>query len=187
MFLDFGLGILSVIAVSEIFHLPITLWFLFWGIFFALLPDADFILHLLQKKSPHHNAYEHRSIFHLPLIYIPLGTILIWPVFGPAFAVLFIFASLSHFLHDSFGIGRGVHWLYPFSKTSYAFIYMHSPHAKWGLWQWIFTFNEKTLPLFDKEHGDDNWIKNIYLSWHPFALLEYAGFIIAIIILLYAY
>ena len=186
MFLDIGLGILSAIFISESFDVSISPWLILTGIFFALLPDIDFLIHIFQKKSPHHNAYEHRSLLHLPLLYIPLGAIVLWLLFGSVWAGLFSLASFLHFIHDSFGIGRGVHWLFPFSQNSFAFFYMHSRKVKQGLWQWIFVFNKETTAQFDKEHGDDDWIKNIYRSWHPFALLEYIGFILSIIILIYA-
>jgi hypothetical protein len=185
MFLDIGFGILSAILVGEYFEVPISPWLVLFGILFALLPDVDFIFHLLQKKSLHHNAYEHRSIVHLPLIYIPLGAVILWVLFGPVWAALFSCASLLHFIHDSIGIGRGVQWLSPFSNNSYAFFYMHSRGVKSGLWQWIFIFNKEALVKFDEEHGDDNWIKNIYFSWHPFGVLEYLGFLFSIILLLY--
>ncbi len=185
MFLDIGLGILSALLSSQLTSTPVSSLLVIGGIVFALLPDVDFLIHILQKKSPHHNAYEHRSIVHLPLLYIPIGTLLLYLLLGPLWATTFCFASLFHFLHDSVGIGRGVQWLYPFSKNSYAFFYMHSRQVKAGLWQWIFIFNDQTLPQFDQDHGDDNWIKNIYRSWHPFSLLEYVGFFISVIILIY--
>jgi hypothetical protein len=183
MFLDIGLGILSAIFVSQSSGAPLTIWFIFAGILFALLPDIDFLIHIFQKKSHRHNAYEHRSIVHLPLLYIPAGSLLLWLLLGPAWAMLFAFASTLHFLHDSIGIGRGVQWLFPFSRSGYAFLYMHSRVVKRGLWQLVFIFNKKTTAQFDKDHGDDNWIKNIYLTYHPFALFEYIGFFLSIIIL----
>jgi hypothetical protein len=186
MFLDIGLGIVSSILVSEYFGIPLGSGLVFFGILFALLPDSDFIAHILQKKSARHNAYEHRSILHLPLLYIPLGAVVLFLMFGPAWALLFALTSFFHFAHDSFGIGRGVQWLYPFSGNGYAFFYMHSRKIRRGLWQWVFVFDKEAVARFDAEHGDDDWIKNIYLSWHPFSLLEYAGFLLSII-LLYLY
>ncbi|MBP9752091.1 MAG: metal-dependent hydrolase [Candidatus Moranbacteria bacterium] len=183
MFLDIGLGIVSSILVSEYFGIPLHSSLVISGILFALLPDADLMIRILQRKSIRHNAYEHRSILHLPLLYIPIGAAVLFLIFGQTWALLFAFASFFHFAHDSFGIGRGVEWLYPFSKNGYAFLYMHSRKTKRGLWQWIFVFDKEAIERFDAAHGDDDWIKNIYLSWHPFSLFEYVGFLLSIILL----
>lgn len=183
MLLDIGLGIIASIITSEYLHVPLTGSLVLFGVIAALAPDADFLFHILQKKSIRHNAYSHRTILHLPLLFIPIGAVIIAFFFGTTWAFLFALASFLHFAHDSFGIGRGVEWLYPFTTDGYAFLYLHSKTVRRGLWQWIFVFNKETTARFDTEHGDDDWIKNIYLSWHPFSLLEYAGFLLSLILL----
>ncbi len=72
-------------------------------------------------------------------------------------------------------------WLYPFSNNSYAFLYEYSRVIKKGLWQWVFVFNEKNLDKWDEEHGDEDWIKNIYYRLHPIAAIEFGIFFIALI------
>ena len=90
--------------------------------------------------------------------------------------------SALHFVHDSIAYGRGIKWLWPFSKKSYAFIYLYSRIVKKGLWQAIFVFDKQYLEYFDKEHGDENWIENIYKKWHPIAIIEFSSFLLSLII-----
>jgi hypothetical protein len=34
-----------------------------------------------------------------------------------------------------------------------------------------------------QEHGDKDWVKNIYYKWHPYAQVEFAVFIISLLAL----
>lgn len=179
--MDIGVGILASIFVSGVYDTQIVFWLVIAGIIFALLPDIDFILYFFETDKL--KAYNHRFLIHNPLLYIPIGSIIVWLTLGKIFAVLFAVASFFHFAHDSFGIGRGVRWLYPFSKNGFAFGYLHSRQLKWGLWKPMFIFDEKYLEEFDRDHGDRDWIKKIYLRPHIFSIFEYLIFIISIVTL----
>ncbi|TAK96310.1 metal-dependent hydrolase [Patescibacteria group bacterium] len=179
MFLDIGVGILSAMFVSWHFDIPLTFWLVSAGIMFALLPDIDFVFYFFETDKI--TGYKHRNLIHNPLLFVPAGAILIGLLFGEIFAVLFTIASFLHFVNDSFGIGRGVRWLYPFSKNGYAFGYLHSRQLKWGLWKPVFIFDEKYIREFDEIHGDRDWIKNIYFQPHIFSIFEYVIFIVSII------
>jgi membrane-bound metal-dependent hydrolase YbcI (DUF457 family) len=184
MFLDIGVGILAAMAVASLFKTKLTLTLLLGGVCFGLLPDVDFIRYFFLEDKM--EGYKHRDTLHLPLLYLPIGTVLVYAWFGQVLAVIFLIASFSHFFHDSMGIGRGIKWLYPFSRNSYAFLYMYSGSVPRGLWKPLFVFDEERIKQFDREHGDPDWLKNVYLKWHPFAIIEFSLFIISLL-LLYLY
>ncbi|MEK9154653.1 MAG: metal-dependent hydrolase [Patescibacteria group bacterium] len=179
---DVGLGIFSAIFISSILKIELNFWVFFISVIFTLLPDIDFLFHLIRNK-PSQEDYRHRDISHYPLIYIPIGMLVLLFI-GKEWSFLFWITSFLHFIHDSIGIGRGVKWLFPFSKNSFAFFYLYSRVVKIGLWQWVFIFNDKNLDKWDNEHGDENWIKNIYDKWHPIFVIEFLIFIISIISLI---
>ena len=70
--LDIAIGIFGAMAVSRFFHHELTPIFIFAGILFALLPDADYLAHLARGNSSK-NAHRHRDMLHFPLIFIPVG------------------------------------------------------------------------------------------------------------------
>ena len=156
--------------------------FLVGGIIFSLLMDADHIFHLGQKETAR-QVRNLRNIFHYPLLYIPTGMIVV-SFFSIPWAVLFGLCSLTHFIHDSIGIGWGVQWFYPFSTNHYSFFYLYHPKDKEKLpWKAVYVFKHQDIEALDKKHGDAHWVKNVYLKWHPYAIVEFLVFIVAVIIL----
>ena len=178
--LDFAFGIFATIFANHYYGVDIFPFILI-ALLFSVLPDLDFLISRIFKIHPD-KGYKHRELFHYPLIYLPAGFLLLLP-FSKLIAVTFLIISFFHFIHDSIAYGRGVQWLYPFSKSSYAFFYVYSRVEKWGLWQWIWIFDEKTTKKFDEEHGDENWIQNIYYKFHPIVIFEFGVFLIALILL----
>lgn len=183
MFLDIGVGILLAIFVSKLFSLPLTASFLIGGIVFSLLVDIDYIFHPGRKETPK-SFHKHRNLFHFPLLYIPLGMLIIL-FFNLPWAILFGLCSLAHFLHDSIGIGWGIQWLYPFSKNHYAFFYEYQPpYRKEKLpKKIIYVWKHKDIDKIEEKYGDKDWIRDIYLHCHPYAIVEFLVFILALIIL----
>lgn len=51
----------------------------------------------------------------------------------------------------------------------------------------MFVFNEKNLDQWDEEHGDEDWIRNIYYAMHPIAIVEITAFFISFLFLLIYY
>lgn len=181
MLLDIGVGILLGIAYSNLvsgFSLTLLVGF---GVFAALSPDFDFIFHL-SKGGKFQNSHRHREVLHNPLIFLPLGA-LITAVFSPPLAGLFVLGALSHFIHDSIGLGWGVRWLYPFVNNNYAFGYRvrTGNHAKLPRQKFYVWPNDKIDEL-SKEYGDPDWVKNIYLKWHPFAIFELVVFVVSLVV-----
>ncbi len=184
MFLDFAFAILVSILANVFFDIPLAS-IIYFALFFSILPDLDFVIYKIfgihQDK-----AYKHRDLFHYPLLYLPIGFFLLFLI-SKTLAFIFLVISVLHFLHDSIAYGRGIKWLFPFSKNSFAFIYLYSRVVKLGLWQWIFVFNDKNLAKWDDEHGDENWIENIYYKAHPIAIIEFSTFFTSLLLLYFSY
>ena len=179
MFLDIGLGIITAILFSFYFHFELS-FLLVPAIIFSLLPDLDFVLYKVFDIHPE-KGYKHRDLFHYPLLYSLVGFVAIYIFFNRWYPWLFLVISFLHFVHDSIAYGRGIKWLWPFSKDGYAFFYFYSRVNKKGLWQPVFIFNEEAIKKFDEKHGDEDWIKNIYLKFHPIAAIETLVFIISLL------
>lgn len=185
MFLDLGAGIIIAILTSHFANVELSFTLVFFSVFFTIIPDMDF-LYFYPKRHDTKYDHKHRDIIHYPLLYLPMGTILFWFLLGEIWALVFFAASFFHFFHDSIGIGWGIKWLYPFSKNNYSFLYLYSRKIKKGLRRPIFVFTEKKLPDMVREHGDPDWVRNIYYKWHPIAIFEFGGFVFSLI-LLYLY
>jgi len=183
--LDIGVGIILSIIISRCFHQPLTLLFVIFGALFALAPDIDFIFHVHQGRSAKKFGHKHRDLLHYPILFILLGFLILLP-FGLSYALLFAIAVLLHFIHDSIGIGWGIQWLYPFKTDYYAFLYHYEPAGKRLPRKIIHIWKSEEIDTISERHGDDDWFKNIYFRPHPYAIVEYLVFIIAVIVLLTA-
>jgi membrane-bound metal-dependent hydrolase YbcI (DUF457 family) len=179
MLLDIGVGILSSIALSRFFGISLSVAFISAGILFALLPDIDFLASF--KKSMGAKGHEHRDILHYPLLFTPIGTIIL-SFFNYQLAILFALTTFLHFVHDSIGIGWGVQWLYPFSRNHYAFLYQYDSPQKL-----VYVWTPEEVKKLSDEYGDPDWVKNIYFKFHPYAIVELLVFILAIIVLIKSY
>ena len=186
MFLDIAIGALLGIGVSIVSNTHLSLSLISGGVFFALLPDTDFIIHRFWRQLPPRFDYLHRDILHKPLLYIPLGAGVVWWVSGGSdeWTLLFVSASLWHFVHDSTGVGFGVKWLWPFSSLLYGF--RHQGLARCiGLQKppWFCGVDQKQVDAYVHSQGSkgDSWIRETYGKFTSTAVGEYG--IIALIIL----
>jgi len=179
--LDIAVGIFLAMGVSRFFHQDLTRTAIAAGIAFTLLPDFDFIVEWFRHGSVGGKVIrEHREISHFPLTFIPL-VFIAWLVFGAFWAALFGSAILSHFLHDSAGIGWGIKWWWPFSKKAYKFFSEKNGSFSW---RFMISWNEEELHEVALRAGDPHWIRNIYFRFHPISVIEYLSLAIAIIALL---
>ena len=186
MLLDIGAGIFASIIVSYASGIALTPKFIAGGIVFSLLMDIDFFLHFLRGGNTG-NSHRHRDILHHPLIYVPLGAAILHFSVGGVWALLFSIASLAHFLHDSIGIGWGVQWLWPFSRNHFAFFYHSRPGYKERLpRKMLYVWRHEDIDKLAEKYGDKDWVKSIYLRWHPYAVAE-ALFLAAALLSLFTY
>ena len=168
------------IWTSCFFHSDLTFTLVFAGIAFALLPDIDFFIEFFKHGSVGGKVIrEHRELTHFPIIYIPVA-IFIYLIFGAMWTAMFSLAIFAHFLHDSIGIGWGIKWFWPFSKKAYKFFSEKDGRFSSRL---IISWSPEELTEVAANHGDPNWIRNIYLRPTPISVIEFSFFVISLIIL----
>lgn len=181
MFYDIGIGVLLSLGLSHVLSIPPSGMWVVMGVVFSLIPDLDFLFHL-RKGGSTKNAHKHRDYWHYPLIFVPVGTLII-VLFSWQYALLFLFATLLHFIHDSIGIGWGVQWLYPFKTNHYAFLYHYEPKGRRLARQNFYSWRHDEIDTLSRNHGDVDWVKNIYFRFHPYGAIEYLVFVIALVVL----
>lgn len=183
MLFDIGIGIIIGVlfhSTSDVFTLST---FVSVGILFSLLPDIDFPIHFL-RGGTFENEYKHRNLLHVPLLLWPIGSAVVYLI-NPILVPMFLVGTLIHFMHDSVGIGWGVRWFYPFSKTHYAFLY----RVRTGTFteipkQLVYAWTPEQVDEYAEVYHDEDWIRNIYFKWHPYAIAEAAVFVVAILYLI---
>lgn len=183
MLFDIGIGIIIGIFFDSFSDAYSLGGFVSLGIFFSLLPDIDFPIHFM-RGGTFEDEYKHRNLLHVPLLIWPIGTIVLMLI-SPILAPMFLIGTLMHFLHDSVGIGWGIRWLYPFSRTHYAFLY----RVRTGTFteipkQLVYAWTPEEVDEYSELYHDEDWIRNIYFKWHPYAIGEAAVFVIAILYLI---
>jgi len=129
---------------------------------FSLLPDLDFLIyHSLYPINRF--SHRHRRIFHLPVFYILLGLIILWLLDASSiFYVSFIILSLWHFLHDTFSIGYGVQWFYPFTKRHYLWNSNVSTSKK--VFKNLHSDTPENIDAHADKNGDDNWVRKSFFK-----------------------
>lgn len=140
-------------------------WSLVLGVFASLSPDLDFWVAWGLKRQFPMDHREGKTSVHYPLFFVPLFTaagLLIDPWLG----LIFFLGSSIHFIHDSFGAGWGVKWLYPFSPKEYC---------------WM---NKEFKERFKRgsNYSAKIFMKETYLKPNGLVLGEYIVFILGILI-----
>lgn len=184
MFLDIAAGIFAGLGIGTFFFETVPYWYVVLGIVFALFPDIDGFVWLI-KSSVRKKWYKtHRIYTGYPLLYIPL-VIIIFTVFGKAVGVLFSICILWHHVHDTFFLGWGVMWLWPFSKRKWkAFPDKDRSISKIPLVSWL-PHAEEGIRKWSGGH-DGDWIRRYYLRPNLISYLEY-GSLLAACLWLYIY
>ncbi len=179
MLLDIGVGILFALGLAPLLHVEHTFMWILAGVVFALLPDVDALVNLVAHRGLGHE-HKHRDLCHLPLLYIPIGVLILFPI-SYALTTLFVLCSLAHFLHDSIGIGWGVQWLSPINTDHFSFLYLYQPPGKPALpRKWFYRFAHADIDRLDRQYGDHDWIRHIYIELHPYAIVEALVFLVAL-------
>ncbi len=169
MLADIGLGIFVALIAVKIFGVDISIQLVGISVLFALLPDADFIVHAIaHRRVGGKYAHTHRDLFHYPLAYLLIGGMIV-AYFGTLWFFVFMSASLAHFMHDSIGIGWGIKWFYPFSKKT---VKLFSTKEGDLSMRASTTWTERELEKVAEEKGNEHWIRDIYFRWHPIGVIE---------------
>lgn len=180
--LDIAFGIYLAIAANSILDIPLTLFSVVLLILFTLSPDLDAIISAIKRGNLGDENHFHRNLMHYPLIFTPAGAVLTVVILGKEYAILFVLASIFHFLHDSIGTGWGVRWLYPFSKKNYKLFYQVDTWKKEAR-KLIYAWSPEELKAVMKKYHNPNWLKEIYLQGHPIGIFEYISLVVALILL----
>jgi len=184
MILDIAIGVLLSVFGNLYFQIDLTLLFILICVFFVLSPDFDYLIYLITGRKSDKRTHCHRNIFHYPLVFIPLGILILLPL-GKEWSVLFGLGSFFHFFHDSIGIGWGVQWFRPFSKNYYAFFRRSILKEKRGLlFRFLYIWKPKEVDGLAAEYGDPHWVKNLYLRANPILITEILTLVVALFILL---
>lgn len=177
--LDIGVGILLSIGVAELFSVPLTPWLVGFGILAALLPDID-ITTLLWGK------WKHRVATHFPLAYLP---IFVWAfvLLGPVYGTLLTLGVLSHFVHDTFGIGWGIAWGWPFSRRKFLLFPGKRREQVMGRFaSWLPEEQaaiETAIEARSPYVGSGSWVIDYYFRPTLLAFIEYGTLLLSLVAL----
>lgn len=116
--IDLSCGIIEYVAISYLFGKNFDYRILGLSIFFAFLPDIDFIPFIFLRKRL--NLMSHQMI-HYPLILISSGFFIALFLTNKYIALLFLVGVTVHFINDTIDNLGGIKWLWPFSGTYFAF------------------------------------------------------------------
>ncbi|MBI2645072.1 metal-dependent hydrolase [Candidatus Uhrbacteria bacterium] len=96
---------------------------LWYGMFFAFVPDLDmFVSFFRQRSCIIQKEHNHRKFYsHTPIVWLIVGCMVM--IFAQSLFVVYIglliwLASWSHFVFDS--LNYGIMWLFPFSRRLFS-------------------------------------------------------------------
>ncbi|HEY0010865.1 MAG TPA: metal-dependent hydrolase [Candidatus Paceibacterota bacterium] len=171
--LDIGVGILLAIGGAELFGADLTPWLVLAGIAAALLPDIDVITIPLLGK------WHHRTHTHYPIVYVPLA-VLAYLYLDPLYATIFTVGVFAHLVHDTFGIGWGIAWLWPYSGRKFLFFPEKGRREQLGI---VATWMPEDEPPLQAAHHDVHWVRYYYFRPNTLAYIEYGTLLVALAVL----
>jgi hypothetical protein len=182
--LDIAVGIFSAWLTSQAFGFPLTKQWALLGAGFALLPDIDIIymLFALRGRRAGKVSAGHREWTHYPLLY-PIPILLAYLIWGKEVAVLLGLGLYWHSIHDSFGTGFGVKWLAPFSRRNYKFFAREDGQVSWTTP--VRSWSPEEYAELLRVHGNENWLRDTYMRPNRIFLIELAGFLLALALVLW--
>ncbi|MBI4086724.1 metal-dependent hydrolase [Candidatus Kaiserbacteria bacterium] len=196
---DIANGIFATLLAGWITNTEIFWWHFLVGVPLAMMPDLDAVPELLRRgkvAASSDYVYDHREGLHYPAVLLLVGIVLAWLV--GFFGWLFLIATMLHFVNDSYGVGWGVAWLWPFSRTRYkcADRKVNQPKRMLvadGVWEklsvderrvrFIVSWSEEELPRFIMRWGRGDWIDKWYLTRNWVSVTEYLLFMCSLFIL----
>lgn len=115
---DLSCGVIEYAVISYLFGKDFDYKVLGLSIFFAFLPDVDFIPFVFLRKR--FNLMSHQMI-HYPLILLPFGFAAVLFIAGKYVAALYLAGVAVHFINDTTDNLGGIKWLWPFNGAYFAF------------------------------------------------------------------
>lgn len=196
---DIANGIFAVLLAGYFSGTEIVWWHFIICIPLAMSPDLDALPELIRRGrvgSSAGHTHDHRDGLHFPILFLVTGLLLTY--LFPFFGLLFLFATVLHFINDLYGTGWGIQLLWPLSKTRYKVLSRRVNWAKkqlveTGVWdeldpdekrlRLIVAWKEEELPEYIQKWGVDDWIDLVYCHLNWISFIEYSLFILAMILL----
>lgn len=116
--MDLSCGVIEYAVISYLFGKSFDYKVLGLSVFFAFLPDLDFIPFVFLRKRL--NLMTHQMI-HYPLILLPFGFVLVLLAGGEYMATLYLVGVTVHFINDTTDNLGGIKWLWPFINVYFSF------------------------------------------------------------------
>lgn len=161
--MDIGLALIAAVLAHTLFGLPLAPHLIVVCLIFILVVDIDCLLRITKHGWVPGFGHEHRDILHWPLVYVPVGSIVVGYLAGWQFGTLFFTLSLAHFIHDSIGTGWGVAWLRPFSRRYYKFLSLQHGDASFTLKNFVASWTPDEQHEAASKYGNPNWIRDMYI------------------------
>lgn len=150
MFLHLTEGVVMAVLAGIFTGTDQKIFFVVFGALATISPDIDFIIFLYRRRwKIDEFVHEHRDILHHPAQIVLIGGIIVWFLFGFDFCLLWIFAILVHFIHDSIFKGWGIRWI-PFDRRYFIL-------AKYSPKRIISDLDEQRKIAI--QYGDPKWFK----------------------------
>lgn len=184
---DFGHAFAVAALIGLTTHMPFSLLFVAWTVLFAFILDFDNIVPIVrgQLSASKDSPKDHRDGWHYPLVWVAAFAIA-FVVFGVnVWTVAAAAAVLFHFVNDSFGTGWGIQVLWPFTRTSYKLFSGKFKDAHVTTQSSLVAYTPEEKHVAIQNHGNPNWIDDIYVHPKTTAKIEYAVFAVGSIFLLY--
>lgn len=182
---DFANGIFAVLITAHVLNVQILWWHFLIGIVFAMLPDLDAIPELLRRgriAASSEYVHDHRDYLHFPILFLLIG-ILVYVIF-PFWGLLFLIATMLHFLNDMYGTGWGVPIFWPLSKDRYKFFCSEQNELSFRAQNFFRHIPHQNLQQEIVTHGYDDWVDRLYLHPSLISVIEYSLFGTALILLI---
>ncbi|NBC30797.1 MAG: hypothetical protein GVY29_12495 [Spirochaetes bacterium] len=199
---DWANGIFAVVLAAYFMGTDVAWWHFLIGIVFSHGPDIDALPELWRRgqigADAEHDG-DHRDGLHYPLALLAFGGVAAW-LFGYWGLILF-FSLVLHLVNDLYGTGWGIKLFWPFSSRQYKLLGRRVNMAKWllhsqGLWdtlsnnerrlRLLVSWEPAELPTYMARYGDPNWMQNTYMRINWISGIEYALFLIAVVLVIMA-
>lgn len=152
-----SIGAIMIASVlSNSYTMAVDIFILCSALLFVHLLEIDLFIWLIDHRFRLNKlAYKHRDLLHYPMLYLPLGSLLVLLLTNYFYSLLFLLCSLLHFLHDSIGVGWGIKWLWPFSNKNFKLFSRKYPTKKRML---VVSWTPEELER-EVEAAGDKWLK----------------------------
>lgn len=167
MIMDIGVGMLIGVLVNFLTTNEPNIYFVIFGIFAALAPDIDYMIYMIKNNWKRDKySHNHRDLLHHPILFSVCGAVIFYVV-NPALGMIWFCGTMYHFVHDTFN-AWGIRWGSPFLKQ-YILIAGYSPKN--------IIRNKEEQALLVEKYGNDNWLKDGYLTLNTELVAEIIFFV----------